>query len=235
MKTDTQRNETLKGRTITPYTTYTYKEMCQAEGYTRLQRGMIFHQPPRPSIILMSRKQNAPYRDRLMHSRRIIEYRGHNATGDPLADQPTRTKRGTRTPNGAFIDAATAFKEDDAEPLYVHVYEKIYSGVWLFRGPHRLIDYRAERENERRIFTFFLLPQTPLLPRPRKTPRQTIPAEVKKEVYQRDGGRCAICGAESDLHFDHIVPLAKGGAATSVDNLRLLCGKHNRSKGARIE
>jgi len=63
---------------------------------------------------------------------------------------------------------------------------------------------------------------------------RTIPAEVKRLVAQRDQGRCAYvsasgrrCEARERLEFDHIEPLATGGAAT-VSNIRLLCRAHNQ-------
>jgi hypothetical protein len=51
---------------------------------------------------------------------------------------------------------------------------------------------------------------------------RAIPAAVKEEVWARDNGRCAECGAAEDLHYDHEIPLSKGGANTA-QNIRLLC------------
>jgi 5-methylcytosine-specific restriction endonuclease McrA len=48
-------------------------------------------------------------------------------------------------------------------------------------------------------------------------------------VVERDGLRCVQCGAAEDLQFDHILPVALGGA-TSVENLQILCGDCNRAK-----
>ena len=44
--------------------------------------------------------------------------------------------------------------------------------------------------------------------------RQPIPQEVKLLVWQRDRGRCVECGVQSELEFDHIIPLAMGGSNT---------------------
>ncbi len=59
--------------------------------------------------------------------------------------------------------------------------------------------------------------------------RAPIPAEVVRAVIERDGRRCVQCGATEDLQFDHILPVALGGA-TSVENLQILCGDCNRAK-----
>ena len=61
--------------------------------------------------------------------------------------------------------------------------------------------------------------------------RQPIPREVRRAVFERDGGQCAECGSKFDLQYDHVIPVALGGA-TTVDNLQLLCGECNRLKGA---
>jgi 5-methylcytosine-specific restriction endonuclease McrA len=50
-------------------------------------------------------------------------------------------------------------------------------------------------------------------------------------VFERDGGQCVECGSKFDLQYDHLIPVALGGAST-VDNLQLLCGECNRLKGA---
>src|SRR5436309_2996186 len=74
-------------------------------------------------------------------------------------------------------------------------------------------------------------------PRPgarRATARRTIPAEVKRTVWERDGGQCTFvsdtgrrCPARTRLEFDHADPVARGGAAT-VERMRLLCRAHNQ-------
>ena len=66
-----------------------------------------------------------------------------------------------------------------------------------------------------------------------------IPAEVKRAVWKRDGGRCAYvsgggrrCDARARLEFDHVQPVARGGAST-VENLRLCCRAHNQFEAQR--
>lgn len=66
-----------------------------------------------------------------------------------------------------------------------------------------------------------------------------IPADVKRTVWARDSGQCAYvsasgrrCTERGFLEFHHVVPYARGGAA-SVENLQLRCGRHNRYEAAR--
>lgn len=54
-----------------------YLEMCQSWSAS-LQRGMNFHLRPRCSVILMSRRPNAPYRDTIEEEGRVIIYEGHD-------------------------------------------------------------------------------------------------------------------------------------------------------------
>jgi len=65
---------------------------------------------------------------------------------------------------------------------------------------------------------------------PRRVP---IPEDVKRDVFRRDGGRCAVCGSDELLQFDHVIPVALGGASTA-QNLQLLCAPCNREKGASL-
>ncbi|ABS24665.1 HNH endonuclease [Anaeromyxobacter sp. Fw109-5] len=64
-------------------------------------------------------------------------------------------------------------------------------------------------------------------------PTSTIPAIVRREVWKRDGGRCAWvapdgrrCDSRWQLELDHIHPQALGGLSTR-DNLRVACRSHN--------
>lgn len=63
--------------------------------------------------------------------------------------------------------------------------------------------------------------------------RPPIPAELRAEVYRRDGSRCLECGTDDDLTLDHIVPYSHGGPDT-IDNLRTLCRSCNSRRGARV-
>lgn len=60
-----------------------------------------------------------------------------------------------------------------------------------------------------------------------------IPAEVRRAVWLRDGGRCAFvgrsgrrCSEQGFLEFHHVTPHASGGPPT-VDNIQLRCRAHN--------
>src|SRR5437867_6586755 len=73
-------------------------------------------------------------------------------------------------------------------------------------------------------------------PRPaRETAARTrhVPAQVKRVVWARDGGRCAFvgtadrrCRGRSFLEFHHVRPYGVGGEA-SIDNIQLRCRTHN--------
>jgi len=62
-----------------------------------------------------------------------------------------------------------------------------------------------------------------------------IPTLVKREVWKRDDGHCRACGSTDNLHFDHIIPFSRGGSSILVENVQLLCARHNLGKRDRIE
>ena len=71
-----------------------------------------------------------------------------------------------------------------------------------------------------------------------KNPRY-IPLEVKRAVWERDGGQCAFvgtggkrCDARGPLEFDHVDAVARGGSST-VAGVRLLCRAHNQYEAER--
>jgi excisionase family DNA binding protein len=63
--------------------------------------------------------------------------------------------------------------------------------------------------------------------------REAIPADVRREVYKRDGRRCKHCGATRHLSLDHIYPWSLGGS-DRAENLQTLCRSCNSSKGAKV-
>ena len=66
--------------------------------------------------------------------------------------------------------------------------------------------------------------------RPKRNP---IPEDVKLLVWARDGGHCVRCGSGQELHFDHIIPVAKGGGNIEA-NIQILCQTCNLKKSDRI-
>ena len=68
---------------------------------------------------------------------------------------------------------------------------------------------------------------------------RAISAGVRRQVWQRDAGRCSYVGPQTGrrcnsthlIEIDHIVPHALGGGA-DPGNLRLLCGAHHRHRHA---
>ncbi|MDI6773699.1 MAG: HNH endonuclease signature motif containing protein [bacterium] len=70
--------------------------------------------------------------------------------------------------------------------------------------------------------------------RPDVARRRVIPTAVKQEVWKRDGGRCVVCEATDELHFDHVIPFSRGGTSLVAENVQLLCARHNIEKHDRI-
>lgn len=74
--------------------------------------------------------------------------------------------------------------------------------------------------------------QRPRSPASPKTRSRHVPAAIRREVWKRDGGRCAFvgadgpCGERGFLEFHHVVPFAGGGETTAA-NLQLRCRAHN--------
>lgn len=225
-----------------------YFDMCQQE-QTSLQRGMSFRLRGAHSVILMSVKDNAPYRDRVEDNGNILIYEGHDVprlTGgsDPKKiDQPMYHPSGALTENGKFFKAAKRFCEEKTSPDIVRVYEKIKTGIWSDNGYFHLVDACVEHDGVRNVFLFRLLALDGDLPGDwpedlegnERHHSRIVPASVKINVWKRDGGKCVLCGAVTDLHFDHILPYSKGGTSTSEENIQILCARHNLSKGDKFQ
>ncbi|RYZ83086.1 MAG: HNH endonuclease [Proteobacteria bacterium] len=120
----------------------------------------------------------------------------------------------------------------------------------------QLIDYLATR------FIQSVEGRTPSKPRPRVTQstgaapgspeyrhaehksaeprRKYLRRQMRRALLERSNHSCSHihpvtgekCTSTYQLQVDHIIPLAKGGT-NDFENLRILCGRHNRSEAAR--
>jgi hypothetical protein len=219
-----------------------YGELVAAEKIS-LQKGMNFGVGKSYSVLLMSIREGAPYSDAIDAESGDLLYEGHDVlrfAGGPdpkSVDQPLLTSNGKWTENGKFFRAAIDYRSGvRSEPEIVKVYEKISRGIWCYKGFFELVDARITSDGNRRVFRFSLRPieKRPLgriieLPHTRM-----IPTPVKIAVWERDGGKCALCGSQKNLHYDHIIPFSKGGSSLVAENIRLLCAKHNLQKSDKI-
>ncbi len=230
-----------------------YADLVNEEGFS-IQRGMNFNvQGKNYAIILMSVRENAPYADKVEDDGTTIIYEGHNiqknhnATGKPEdeVDQPFITPNNTLTENGKFLKAVMDYKEHNAEPKIIKVYEKIKSGIWVYNGFFHLIDAYNHFDGKRNVFKFKLKMieddqsgisiNKPHINELELEHNRLIPTSVKVEVYARDKGKCVKCGSTKNLHYDHILPFSKGGSSTTAKNIQLLCAKCNLKKHDNIE
>lgn len=228
-----------------PEEVISYLEMCDREN-SQLQKGMNFWQNRDHSVILMSRRVDAPYEDEWEEDGAVLIYEGHDApnrAGEPdpkQIDQPQFTSTGRPTENGKFHEAAQSYKLGLRPARQVRVYEKIYPGIWSFNGVFELVDSWITRSGQRSVFKFRLKIVDEAIETSLAEPldyqrTRMIPSSVKQVVWKRDGGKCRICGANENLHFDHIIPFSRGGASDTAENIQLLCAKHNLQKRDRIE
>jgi hypothetical protein len=216
-----------------------YNEMCLREENS-LQKGMHFRPGKTHSILLMSRRRDALYKDVIEGDGSVLLYEGHDelrsaAIPDPKAvDQPMESKNRNPTENGRFLKAALSHKNEGHPPRRVRVYEKLYPGIWSYSGVYHLVDAWKESDGRRNVFRFRLIAveegdstnestEAPLR-------RRVIPTAVKLEVWKRDRGQCVMCGARDELHFDHVLPYSRGGTSVTAANVQLLCARHNLAK-----
>jgi hypothetical protein len=78
------------------------------------------------------------------------------------------------------------------------------------------------------------LTDKPRATRERKKRNRGIPARTRREVFERDAGRCTFvdargrrCGSKWQVEFHHIVPYSCGGTHER-DNITLRCRGHNQ-------
>lgn len=228
---------------LEPGLVLSYQDMCSIERAS-LQRGMNYRMHGNRTIVLMSRRPNAPYADDVSEDGRIIYYEGHDAPKsaelrDPkTVDQPIHTSTGRLTQNGYFKEAADKHGQTPLAERVV-VYEKIRDGIWVYNGVFKLDRAWSEVSAGRSVWKFQLAIDDIQIPSTHVNAvsndlNRMIPTSVKQEVWKRDGGKCVQCESTNDLHFDHIIPYSKGGSSRVAANIQLLCARHNLYKSDKI-
>jgi len=181
-----------------------------------------------PIALALSSDQHAPGR---VESSQVVANRGSN--GHEHA--PGRVARRSRvTPLSAESFAVQFTWSRRAHEKLQHAHALL--GHQLRSGDvagvfERALDALIERLEQRKI-------AATAKPRAGRRAASTnprhIPAQVKRAVWERDGGRCSFvsesghrCEARDRLEFDHVLEVARGGTAT-VEGIRLLCRAHNQ-------
>lgn len=226
---------------LAPNQVVSYRQLCEIEEQQQLQAGMSFALGSNYSVCLMSIKPNAPYADSVSADGKSIYYEGHDLRGDKtkLQDQPATNPNGSLTQNGKFITAIDSGQVSGQIPQ-VRVYEKLYPGIWNYRGLFRMVRYQYVEQNGRKVFKFEFTLNVEDLDLPNNISEaiknydieqtRQIPGLVKLAVYKRDQGMCVKCGSKDNLHFDHLLPYSLGGTSLDENNIQLLCARHNLQK-----
>ena len=148
---------------------------------------------------------------------------------------PGRPPRGRRTGSRAADVAQTSAPKDEAG-----------TNVARTSAPKKQAEPNAARPTAPRATGTTSAPKAECAARREAARPKTlvvgraIPAAVRREVWERDQGRCSYvdpgsgrrCGSQRLLQVDHVFPYALGGRA-EPGNLRLLCAAHHRRRHAR--
>jgi 5-methylcytosine-specific restriction endonuclease McrA len=95
-------------------------------------------------------------------------------------------------------------------------------------------DSETLREDTFREFWTEVVKCSDLVKEIRTPKRRFWLAEVIQELYEKQGGKCALSGEplETNFEVDHIIPISYGGG-NERSNLRLVNRGPNRSRGNR--
>ena len=172
----------------------------------------------------------------------------------PSRDTPPKSIQPAR-PESAPIEVAeapvsTPAQRPKAEPLAPGRYKMQFTVAeetyQKFRQVQDLLRHRLPNGDPATIFDRALTlllsdlqrKKTAATNQPRRSPSSNarsrhVPADVRRAVWKRDGGRCRFegssgrCAETGLLEFHDIIPYADGGS-TTAGNLELRCAAHNR-------
>ncbi len=156
---------------------------------------------------------------------------------------PSRPPRRTRT-DGRSAEAdskpASASKEQAAqEPGHTSAAPDAATPAGTTPTAERTPQPNGQRATDRRAASGQKPTRTATPTAKPRASGRAIPVAVRRQVWQRDGGRCSYvdretgrgCNSRYMIEIDHILPYALGGGA-DPSNLRLLCGAHHRHRHA---
>jgi len=216
--------------------------LLQAKGKTKRQvEELVARLHPQPDVPSTIRKLPAPVPHAPMPilSAPPAESRFAAAAPQPppaLAPPPPRPSVEPLAPDRYKVQftasSATCAKLRRAQDLLRHAVPNGDLGEIVDRALTLLLDDLAKRK--------FAETGRPRPGRQTAPDSRHIPAEVKRAVWARDGGRCAFvgtggkrCGSRAFLEYHHVVPWAVGGE-TTVHNISLRCAHHNRHDAEQI-
>ena len=221
----------------------TYDKFRKFAGF-QIQQGINLKTATGKNIFLMSVRKDAKYKDQISKHGTTIVYEGHDrrrsstCKNPDKVDQPRKNKSGALTPNGITEMKALEFKNKKHGPLKIFVFSKIKKGLWNYCGVFNLVDVAYVKVGPRKVFRFTLkLVKFNSKSRTAADLKhdRVIPSDIQAFVYNRDKGKCVECGATKNLHFDHILHYSKGGTSKNAENIRILCARHNLTRGNRFK
>lgn len=149
------------------------------------------------------------------------------------------TRRSTERYDKAGIKALLV--EALERPVLVLAYDD--RQYWIFKNVIYYDDEKLEAEDVRALVVEKARRRAQRLERahhalktenqPREMRRGPIPRELRRAVWERDGGACVDCGSTFDLQWDHVIPFSKGGA-TNEANICVRCSACNLAKSDEI-
>jgi hypothetical protein len=194
-----------------------------------LQKNMNYRDDGRPSVFLISDKGDE-HTDEWHEDEQLFIVEGHDASTKgakkKVADQELVHESGHLSDNGKFYREANKFKDGvRKDAMQIQVYERLDAGVWYDKGIFDLIDAQRHMKDKRRTFKFVLAPAYGGADEVYARERM-VPARVKCAVWERDQGRCVICGSDTNLYFEAMQHARDGGAGDDADNISLRCALH---------
>lgn len=123
-----------------------------------------------------------------------------------------------------FAEAKRFNSEADAL-RYVDARGGFFDKVYIITEDSDLVDFEEKKQfTKEQLLTLGVSTN--------KTKRIVFPPETRQIIYEKNNGRCAICGKKikyKNFTIDHILPLDRGGE-NHIDNLQPACEQCNSLK-----